>query len=195
MNDSNSILKRYKASDVTFEEVWKSCESVLSDAVVIAYGPKCTVTTLKEAPDDAFECRAFNDSCELRWLKAGRATGNAVLLSTGELELSEKGWDVCDFQYPIISALDNEYLLWGKRKGTTATLFDHRVGTITVPALPSGGDAQRAVLKAVEYIAVDDKYGNCAVVAERLTGFAWHAGGSGGGSQGDATSGVESLGG
>jgi len=174
MGEKAHELHRYRTeAPLTFAKAVEAWGNLLNGAVVIAYGAKCTVTTLDEVPDDAFECRAFNESSELRWLKAGEGAGNAVLLSTHELELSEGDWKVCDFRHPIICAQDNEYLLWGKRKGTTTTLFDHRVGELSMPTLPGGGGGQRAVLKAIEYIGVDDEYGNCAVLVERLAGFAW----------------------
>ncbi|NEQ48342.1 MAG: TIGR03984 family CRISPR-associated protein [Leptolyngbya sp. SIOISBB] len=160
-----------------------SCKSVLQEATALLYSPQACVLarldlggTLRDASankislDSVFEARIFNENCELRWLNELDASGRAALVV--ESEISAAGFT--HIEAKSCESLAQQYLLWGERvedfsndKGWQR-LAEARIGKLDIPVAQSFLQEQRVYLKTLEYLAVADKYGNFAVIEERL---------------------------
>lgn len=124
--------------------------------------------------DEVFEARVFNEKVELRWLNEvdePDGLGTAVLLSEEDMgQYLDKGIN----DLPFITTCPQTYLLWGE--GTTTVprtgwsrLATARIGKLDIPL--ANVTEGRVLLHSLEYWGEVDKYGNVAVVEERLTGL------------------------
>lgn len=127
-----------------------------------------------------FEARIFNKHVELRWLKQQGDTGRAVLLAEQPLDkyFAKEGEPLAPLQ--PVHVMPQSYLLWGKGAPLPATftpawsrLTEARIGPLDVPLAGITQVQERVQLAAREYFAVpaEDKFGNVAVVEERLLGL------------------------
>jgi len=120
----------------------------------------------------AYEIRAFGPDAELRWLRSG-VLGDAVLIADGEVTFGDDESPTFE-RVETIARLPRRYRLWGK-KANTATSPDGwsavSSGRIGVLQIPEPADATGdLVIEAREYVG-EDKFGNTAVMFERLVGF------------------------
>lgn len=105
-----------------------------------------------------FELRAFDPDRELRWWNESAGAGPARQVTDDTVGGGRRRGDTY------------RRLLWGTVVSVTAgwaTLAEPRIGRLAVPASDAVVGA-RLWLHAVEYQA-EDRYGNVAVVDERLT--------------------------
>lgn len=124
--------------------------------------------------DEVFEARVFNEKVELRWLNEvdePDGLGTAVLLSEEDIGKYLKSNVE---QLEAIATHPQTYLLWGE--GTTTVprngwsrLSTARIGKLDIPL--ADVTQGRVLLHSLEYWGEVDKYGNVAVVEERLTGL------------------------
>lgn len=120
--------------------------------------------------DSVFEARIFNEEWELRWLNFSEGLGKAVLLS----EQPEIANSFSENSQPLnfLESLPQTYLLWGEGtdKETNAgwsRLATARIGKFDVP-VEGITRTQGVQLVSKEYLDEIDKFGNVAVVEERL---------------------------
>ncbi|HRZ82867.1 MAG TPA: CRISPR-associated protein Csx19 [Candidatus Hydrogenedentes bacterium] len=197
MNEGNQKMLRVLSRDgVTLSQAWADWKVRLAGAAALLYSAQSCRVVLAESLDaepkatDAkpFEARIFNKDCELRWVANGEAfdpasadnKGTARLLTEQEGVTPPEEWeDSDDNNISFCHKEDLNYLLWGteaRKDGGDVCLHDFRIekGLRIPAALFTDGTSDksgRAVVRAVEYMGVDDGHGNCAVVAERLVGF------------------------
>ena len=186
-------LYAWRKEEVELAGAIADCAEALQGAVGLFYSlPWCRFGQLKQDNntikvhdfegemqlDLVFEARIFNQTAELRWLKSGEL-GTAVLLSEEE---DWKGANLPDGYNKTtldnLEALDrSNYLLWGEgtniQKNGWSCLTAARIGKLYVPiaAIEPKKRVQLVVqeyIGEVEYIGKVDKYGNMAVVEERL---------------------------
>jgi CRISPR-associated protein (TIGR03984 family) len=156
-------------------------EPNLKNAIGLFYSPNwCKFGIIKEGIvknlnetlnlDSVFEARIFNEECELRWLNFSGGLGKAVLLS----ENPEKANSFRDKNETLnyLEKLEQTYLLWGE--GTDkeidagwSKLATARIGKLDVP-IEGITRTQGVQLVSKEYLGEIDKFGNVAVVEERL---------------------------
>lgn len=188
----------YKNKSISLQDALKAWKDILAGTMGLVYSAeKCRVLSLtavqssdtlkSEMKCPPFEARVFNQVCELRWLADAQSfnlsnwdnNGIAVLLTEREFTEPPAEWHLCntdDTDY--VDSREDHYVLWGeyeKDEGENRIFFEHRMGNLAIPKAaftwenPQQG--KKAALKVKEYIAVGDKHGNCAVIAERLLGF------------------------
>ena len=156
------------------DAVSRFSDTLGSGTVALVYTPSaCLVGALESAKivgasgaidaSAAFEARVFSPKAELRWLHPHGGEGSFVVLS--EEGLGEPALEATE-------TLDGTYLLWGTGTGRVPSpgwseVAESRIGALQIPVhgLPDGG---QAVIRYREYIAIEDEYGNAAVVEERL---------------------------
>ena len=180
-----TLYGRCTKDNIDLKSVLSHCTTALSEAVAIIYSPtSCQLAKVQEngdlinannqilALDNIFELRAFNQNVELRWLNELNGEGKAVLISEKDI----CGYlDECVSLIGILDTIPQRYILWGKGVKTVSTsgwgkLATARIGSIDVPVRALTAD-KRVYLNAVEYLQVDEEYGNVSVVEERLTGL------------------------
>jgi len=169
---------------VSLEDAIAHCGDVLKDAIALLYSPSsCQFLRLSDGvfqdSDDTavnsltevFEARIFTKDCELRWLNCESGMGKAVLLSESQQTVNH-------FKLPEpipCESLEQRYILWGQKAKKQPSqigwqrLAEARIGKLDVPIDSEIED--RVYLKTYEYLAVVDKYGNFAVIEERLVGL------------------------
>jgi CRISPR-associated protein (TIGR03984 family) len=189
-------LRGRAADNIKLSEVLDKCLSAFSaHATAMLYTPKNFFfgkldtdgrLTNSEGAEiglkDVFEARVFNENAELRWLNEMQGVGRAVLLSENDISayLDDQGLDVNTERIidrgGVKRTIVQTYLLWGqgidpqKAKGLApgwSRLTMARIGKLDVPLMPVL-ERQRVQLRACEYLDVVDRYGNIAVVEERL---------------------------
>lgn len=118
-------------------------------------------------PADCFQFTAFDPEIQLRWLADGDE-GTAVWLteSQGLLPRPTSG------SLNYLERLPQRAILWGRpdpasRQDPFSAWSQARIGRAYYPCPPGADPADRAALKMVEYISVDD-HGNAAVVDVRF---------------------------
>jgi len=179
-----------RASDnITLQAALKSCASTLtngSHGVALLYSPTCCQFAKVQSNGDVtdsnneslalknvFEARAFNETCELRWLNELDGQGRAVLISSQQ--------DIIGYLSESLSVLEEldtikqTYILWGKGVKTISIggwgkLAAARIGSLSVPVTGLTTNKQ-VYLNSIEYLQEIDEYGNVAVVEERLIGL------------------------
>lgn len=184
-----AILYGRTSDNIMLSDALKNCANALfndKQAIALFYSPRrCEFAKVNDDGalidkndknvniESIFELRAFNQTCELRWLNNLDGEGKAVLISDSDISQY--------LQHPIaeLHALDKrkqEYILWGEffknssSKPGWGKLAKSRIGSIDVPI--TGLTAEKLVyLTAIEYFKADEKYGNVSVVEERLTGL------------------------
>jgi len=173
-------LHSNRRENVTLVESLAATGSLLNGAVGLMYSPQaCELVRLEdgelltaEGPVDTslvFEARVFNKDAELRWLNESGGVGAAVLLGESDAVDVFGGQPARAVR---CEPLASTYLLWGtaasqlSRPGWAA-LHTYRVGTIYVP-VDEVGERGRVLMNAREYCAIEDDYGNAAVIDERL---------------------------
>ncbi|MEI2583901.1 type III-D CRISPR-associated protein Csx19 [Scytonema sp. PRP1] len=177
------------SNNITLQAALKNCAVALfsgSQAVALLYSPTCCQFAIVQPNGDltdannqsldlknVFEARAFNQTCELRWLNELDGKGRAVLISEQDIAgyLSE---DISDLK--ALDTISQSYILWGKGVKSVLSpgwgkLAAARIGSISVPVTGLSTDKQRVYLKSIEYLKDIDDYGNFAVVEERLIGL------------------------
>lgn len=121
-----------------------------------------------------YDCRAFGEEAELRWLHRGSGLGHAVLVTERALD------GTCDVGQPaststteVIDVIEGRYLLWGRARAQRSdgwtTLAEPRVGRIDVPVRGVQPNC-RAYLRSREYVC-EGAYGNTWIADERLIGL------------------------
>lgn len=190
MNDMNANEKAGPVSLNAWRKEGASLDDAMQaagqDAVALLYSPdRCRLLWKKDVDssnlDGVYEARIFDEDAEVRWLNSENF---AVRLSEKDWKQEEEGeWlKVCvDDSLHLQNVVDSEdrsYVLWGKandRPGGKCEgytyLAEYRTGGLDVPYKAPVENKGRLVMKAREYLAVDDQYGNVAVVAERLCGI------------------------
>lgn len=120
-----------------------------------------------------YDCRAFGEEAELRWLHRASGLGRAVLVTertVGPL-LGEGQWTVSTTK--VVDIIEGRYLLWGHARAAGpdgwATFVEPRVGRIEVP-LRGVQPGTRVYLCTREYVC-EGAYGNTWVADERLIGL------------------------
>lgn len=182
---AETTLYSYRTEGLGLAQVIAACQQQLNGAIALLYSPQdCQLARFM--PDgmlrdscnrainlannlDIFEARIFNPTCELRWLNRMNGTGEAVLISEAEQTIK-------DFSAlaPIsCESIEQKYLLWGEKAKNSAIsgwqrLAEARIGKLDIPIAQNLQDNQRVHLKTCEYLASTDKYGNFAVIEERL---------------------------
>jgi CRISPR-associated protein (TIGR03984 family) len=170
---------------ITLIEALQECRHALAGAIALLYSPTTCQFGKLQANDylinshgqpinleAIFEARVFNPGYELRWLNNSQGRGSAVLLSENS---------IADYLATDIDPLEplsthpQKYLLWGEGTNYATTdgwsrLATARIGKLFVP-IGAVSNGQRAYLQTCEYLKVTDKYGNVAVVEERLIGL------------------------
>lgn len=179
-----TTLYSYPAKDITLTEAIAACQQQLQDAIALLYSPNaCQFLRLSHGVfqdsngkavnslADVFEARIFTKDCELRWLNCDSGTGDAVLLSESQQVINQ-----FTLLEPIsCEVLEQQYILWGEKAKKQPPqvgwqrLAEARIGKLDVPIDLEIDD--RVYLKTYEYLAVADKYGNFAVIEERLVGL------------------------
>lgn len=177
------------SNNITLHAALEQCAAALSNGsrgVALLYSPNCCQFAivqpngdLKDANNQSldlknvFEARAFNQTCELRWLNELNGKGRAVLISEQDIAryLLEH---ISDLE--ALDTISQSYILWGKGVNSTLNpgwgkLAAARIGSISVPVAGLSTDKQRVYLKSIEYLKDIDDYGNVAVVEERLIGL------------------------
>lgn len=177
---------------ITLADVLKDeCSIVLfENAVALLYAPKsCQFARFQDGIllnseeqsidlDSVFEARIFNSKAELRWLNETGGFGRAVLISEDKTlpEFKQSVLEQPESSLSAIRTISQYYLLWGKGHDLAiesekwGILSEARIGQLRVPVgqLKAG---QTVCLRAIEYLAEVDEYGNVAVVEERLLGL------------------------
>lgn len=178
-------LYSYRAEKLTLKDAIATCQQQLKGAIALLYSPQsCQLAKLM--PDGTlhgsdnhpldltktcgiFEARIFNPTCELRWLNRMSGAGDAVLIS--EVAQTVESFSALD---PIpCESLKQKYLLWGQEAKNSAIsgwqrLAEARIGKLDIPISQKLQKNQRFHLSTREYLASTDKYGNFAVIEERL---------------------------
>jgi CRISPR-associated protein (TIGR03984 family) len=118
--------------------------------------------------DGVFDARVFTPQLELRWTR-GESGGRALLVSEGGA--GPAGWERLELEAEPLEA--TTYLLLGEVERPTpgpgwTRLTSGRAGAIELPITTQG---QRLLLRAVEYVAVDQEHGNAYICEERLLGL------------------------
>lgn len=166
----------------TLADALQACSHPLAGAIALLYSPTaCQFAKLQvdghlvDSDDSSinlstvFEARVFNPDYELRWLNNSHGQGTAVLLSENLItDYLESNLETLE----PLSTHPQQYLIWGKRTDRSASagwsiLAAARIGKLPVPISGITTEAQRAYLKACEYL-VTGEYGNVSVVEERL---------------------------
>ncbi len=160
-----SVLYRYRFREATLAE---TLELAPAGSRILAYTPTACVFAFRhELSEDrlysAYEVRLFDQTCEVRWVDAH----GAVVLADSDISAKFGDWTTEPEQVKAWR-LPRRYVLWGRMK-EAGRLFDHQIGSMDVPwkKLEQG----RLALSAYEYLAVEDRFGNVVVVAERLAGL------------------------
>lgn len=177
------------SNDITLHAALEKCAAELcksSQSIALLYSPTCCQFAIVQPNGDltdannqsldlknVFEARAFNQTCELRWLNELNGKGRAVLISEQDIAgyLLEH---ISDLE--ALDTIAQSYILWGKGVNSTLNtgwgkLAAARIGSISVPVTDLSTDNQRVYLKSIEYLKEIDDYGNVAVVEERLIGL------------------------
>ena len=180
-------LYSYQAKDITLDAAISASQNHLKDAIALLYSPqKCQLAKFKEdgrlydAYDrvikvqytsiDIFEARIFNEKGELRWLNRNNGKGDSAFISESEVVLDS----FKPLETKEVEPLGQQYLLWGEKAKTPSEkagwqrLAEARIGKLDIPLSTPLKDKNRVFLKSIEYIAEVDKFGNCAVIEERL---------------------------
>lgn len=196
MNEQTQVsLHVYRRDDVSWRGVLSSVKEFMPNATALIMGPKrCRFGILKQSGELAvaneamephpIEIRLFREEAEVRWLRDPDTDdrGRAVLLTENPDGCPTEWQKDDDPRLQMAVSRDDTYLLWGdieaspKTPGEWVTLQDHRVGAIAVPYHLSHGSNSKQrkclLLKFREYLGPGDEFGNVAVLAERLIGFA-----------------------
>lgn len=143
---------------------WRCAFAMLEAGGALIQHPRATVD-LK----DVFELRAFSDAGELRWVRRPGGAGTVHLVSERDLSPLGLGWQSSTEKIAV--TLDNAYLLWGRRGGTSTDPpwvrhTDPRIGSLWVPYRAQGVEPT-AWMHTKEYL-VEAEYGNLAVGDELL---------------------------
>ncbi len=130
--------------------------------------------------DTVYEARFFDAQGELRWLRIPQRdqSGRAGYLTESDGDIP--GWDRKEVG-KLKGMKDGQYILWGQTAeaddldGAWTRLSTAAIGELIVPLTERAG-GRRAALHYREYFGratgEAGKDGNCAVLAERLTGLA-----------------------
>ncbi|WP_017660589.1 type III-D CRISPR-associated protein Csx19 [Baaleninema simplex] len=184
-NQERTLYSCRSDKPITLAKAVQSCSQFLQGAIALFYSPQsCQIAKLDDARvhdsygreinlskhQDIFEARVFNDNCELRWLNRLNGEGDAVLLS--EFEQSIDGF--LSHKSKFRESIEQQYLLWGEpaknspKSPNWQRLASARIGKLDVPIDQSLEGKQRVYLSSLEYLAKVDKFGNFAVIEERL---------------------------
>lgn len=121
---------------------------------------------------NVFEARVFTEHAEFRWLRKDRESGTAVLISD---RTSVQRLQSFKATKPYIKKIQHDYLLWGETTGAISRswskLAESQIGQFWCPVEEVKQHGRRIQLRAVEYLAPVDNYGNVAVIEERLVGL------------------------
>lgn len=132
---------------------------------------------------DLIRARLFNDDFDLVWERHSAATlaGAAWLRSeqrAPDVLPTSAGWERSE--HKDVFQVKNQYLIWGRVaafENGWATLYEQRVGNITVPIRASGNILGHSVkMRALEYFGpapgkAGETHGNCRLLAECFRGF------------------------
>ncbi|MDR1875760.1 MAG: hypothetical protein LBQ90_12210 [Synergistaceae bacterium] len=120
------------------------------------------------AIENVYEFRMFGEDFELRWVRARSGdAGTGMIMRESSQGTGDGGY----FAYFSYFSLPGHYLLWGTvatSKDGVATLFDPRIGKMTVPV--SAAVNSRIGISYKEYFSREE-HGNLIFFAERLTGL------------------------
>lgn len=182
---TEGTLYSYVTSDVSLSEAIQEYKEQLKNAIALLYSPEsCQFAKLDPSgnltdskgksinldyqENYIFEARIFNPDCELRWLNKANGGGCAVLISEQKLS------NLSDCQEEsFLATIGQQYLLWQKKTKTYPSegwvrLSTARIGSLDVPLNQSITEDQRVYLKTIEYLNEVDKFGNVAIIEERL---------------------------
>lgn len=176
-----TLYSYHSDNSVTLAEAINNCWDVLEDAIALLYSPTvCHFLRLTKQEfynssgkidnlNDVFEARVFTEHCELRWLNQDSGQGKIALISESEQLLKS----FKPLESKECEALKQKYLLWGepaKNQPQIAgwqRLAEARIGKLDIP-FDGELKKQGVYLKTCEYLTPIDKYGNVAVIEERL---------------------------
>lgn len=128
--------------------------------------------------------RLFNDGFDLIWERRGAATLDGAAWLRGEQRARDvlrvpNDWKC--FEHSEVFQVKNQYLIWGQVVAFAdgwATLYEQRVGNITVPisAAPGSIIGHSVKMRAMEYFGpapgkAGETHGNCRLLAECFRGF------------------------
>lgn len=183
-------LYRQASPDLTLPQAVASCRTILDGGTALLYSPsRCYLARLEggtvwnarqqSIPLDGersaiFEARVFTPAAELRWRNELDGSGQAVLVS--QERHSPCLPDATSDEQSCLDAIEQRYLLWGQKSSSEMPegwqrLTSARIGALDVPLSQALRGEERVQLTATEYLDEVDRYGNVAVVEERLTGF------------------------
>jgi CRISPR-associated protein (TIGR03984 family) len=185
MMSKNNLYSYLSTNTIPLTEALQTYAHVLENGIALLYSPQfCkfskfeTTGNLTDSKGERisldyqenyiFEARVFNEDCELRWLNEFEGQGRSVLISEQELpNLSDAEAS------PFLETIRQQYLLWGEKTENQPVsgwqrLATARIGALDVPVSQPLTEKQRVYLNTVEYLAEVDKFGNVAVVEERL---------------------------
>ncbi|MFN7949860.1 MAG: CRISPR-associated protein Csx19 [Blastocatellia bacterium] len=183
-------------TNIALADALTNCRDILQSAegsqtVALLYAPdRCRFATFADGQlrdekgvalnaqtvRNVFEARVFNPVAELRWLHTAHGAGDAALLAEQDIAsyLAHTPVAACEFdRLDELEPLEQIYLLWGESTGSAPApgwqrLTAARIGRLDVPLPQPLAPRQRVQLLAREYLREVDKYGNVAVVEERL---------------------------
>lgn len=199
------MSRSFKAIGVTHGDLYPQYESLglrslemVVDAVIkdldpegIAFvaSPRLFITTtirqLKgDVLSDAFELRCADANSEYRWLRVDSTFGWTVHVSDRVIEEADSpDHETMDSDW--LGHRDSHHLVWGTVKQSsggvgneTITLFDGRIGLLTLPAVgdlaegPPKGSSRRVVVQLREYLSLD-RFGNVGMADRRVLGLGW----------------------
>lgn len=179
---NKNTLYGYSSDLITLAEALKTCAKALTDGIGLLYSPtSCQFAKLSDGVlknsqeqaivlDSVFEARIFNSDYELRWLNEFGGKGQAVLIS--EQDVSQYWQTKTSLEY-LDTISTTKYLIWGEKSDRDPSsgwrrLASARIGSLDIPLEQPITKKQRVYLNTCEYLAEVDKYGNVAVVEERL---------------------------
>ena len=132
--------------------------------------------------------RLFNDDFDLIWERHGAATLDGAAWLRGEQRAPDilRAPNGCEcFKHSEVFPVKNQYLIWGRVVAFAdgwATLYEQRVGNVTVPVSTAPGKiiGHSVKMRAMEYFGpapgkAGKAHGNCRLLAECFRGFAVEA--------------------
>lgn len=161
----------------TFDRAAKVAGERLGHCVTLASTPRefVVVRTRPDGsndtpvPPDVYECRWFNASGEVRWVRRGDSGDIAALtLTDGEPRAGEPNVT----SVPIHTVLDRSYRVWGDKFSIcdgTATSSNGRTSKLAIPVDEADGTAPDLWIHAIELVVDVESSGNLRVLDEMVT--------------------------
>jgi CRISPR-associated protein (TIGR03984 family) len=186
-------LCRQSQQNISLQDALNKVQNLMPGAIGLFYSPQaCSFGRLADGQvtvcrngkqgwqeqtldlSSVFEARVFNEQTELRWLSIPNSKGKAVWIS----EELEKKFASDSPELTYIKALEQTYVLWGKRLEQPvpekwSILSAARIGSIAVPISLGANNQDTVILHSREYLGEMGEYGNVAVQEERLMKLTW----------------------